>query len=53
VSGGLTEGQLADEFGLREPLHVPLKSGSATIAWWKDRQDDVDKKLEERSQAEQ
>lgn len=52
VSDVLTEGQLADEFGLREPLHMPLKSGSATMAWWKDRQEDVDKKLQEKSKSE-
>eukprot|EP00803_Ostreobium_quekettii_P001794 evm.model.scf_816.3 EVM.evm.TU.scf_816.3 scf_816:24362-31618(-) len=48
VSGVLTEGQLAEELGFRDRVMVPQKAGSSTIAWWKDRQEDVDKKIQDK-----
>lgn len=47
LDGSLTEVQLAEELGMSE-REAPIPSGSQTIAWFQQRQNELQRKLEKR-----
>jgi len=46
--GGLTEAQLTDELGGAHTLPQALKDASATVAWWRERQQKFNQKLDQK-----
>lgn len=48
--GSLTEAQLAQELGLQDKAPVAPRRASSTIVWWQERQTDLKKSIERRSQ---
>jgi len=48
MDGALTEAQLAQEFGYSKRGGAPARKSSQTIAWFEDRENEVQRRLEER-----